>query len=86
MNVTVPSLEGAQEALDAAERREAFWHAHHKEFLERYPEQFVAVADGQVVAADEDLDALLDTLQKKDLAPTQVWLKFITADVRRLLR
>lgn len=86
MNVTVPSLEGAQEALDAAERRVAFWHAHHGEYLARYPEQFVAVADGKVVAADGNLDTLLDILQSEGLAPTQVWLKFITAHVRRLMR
>lgn len=85
VNPTAPSLEGAQAALDAAERRASFWHEHHGEFLERYPEQFVAVSEGQVVAADSDLDKLLGILQSSGVDPRQVWLELITADVRRVI-
>ena len=84
MNSTPPSLEGAHEALKAAEQRSAFWHEHYREFLERYPEQFVAVSEGSVVAADSDLHKLQSILKSRGFDPRRVWVRFITTDVRRV--
>jgi len=83
MSVT-PSFENARAALHEAERRAAFWQEHHDEFLARYPEQFVAVKDGTVEAADSDMDKLLGILRNRQIDPRDVWVKFITADVRRI--
>lgn len=84
MGPTTPSLEGAHAALEAAESRATFWQEHQREFLERYPEQFVAVSEGSVVAADSDLDKLLGILRSRGLDPRRVWVRFITPDVRRV--
>ena len=83
MSVT-PSFESARAALQEAERRTAFWQDHHRELLERYPEQFVAVRDGIVEAADSDMDKLLGILKNRRIDPREVWVKFITADVRHV--
>jgi Family of unknown function (DUF5678) len=73
----------SREAADAAWRRadeeRAFWQAHQREFLERYPDQFVAVKDGAVVAIGADLDELLAGLERRELEPVDVWLHFFNA-------
>lgn len=84
MATDTPRLEDAQVALEDAEARAAFWKEHHSEFLERYPEQFVAVSNGVVVAADSDMDKLLRILKSRGFDPRRVWVRFITADVRRV--
>jgi hypothetical protein len=80
-----PSLDSAHEAWAAAEREDAFWREHYAQILEQYPEQFVAVQNGMVVAADSDLQQLLRILEKKRVDRRQVWVRFMTADARRVM-
>jgi hypothetical protein len=70
-------LDAGWEAVRAEQR---FWEAHYAEYLQHYPEQFVAVKDGEVIATQADLLELLQALKSKGLAPTQVWMHFITAN------
>ena len=54
--------------FDELERRTAFWRRHYAEFLQLYPDQFVAVdGDGQVVLTSPDLVELLDGLKAAGL-------------------
>ncbi len=63
-----------------AEEIQQFWNEHHEELLERYPEQFVAVKDGEVVAANADLALLVYELRDMSLDPrTDVAIEFVTA-------
>ena len=81
---STPGLESARDALAAAETQQAYWAAHYAEFLQRYPEQFVAVHDGAVVATSPDLAQLLRALERRGLEPRRVWVRLITADAHRL--
>ena len=55
--------------LDASwadgQARRRFWEAHYAEYLQRYPEQFVAVKDGEVIATHTDLYELVRVLESK---------------------
>ena len=87
MNVgaRTPSLGGAHDAWEAAEVEEAFWREHHGQYLEQYPDQFVAVSEGEVVATDSNLQQLMRILEARRLDPRRVWVRFVTADPRRLM-
>jgi hypothetical protein len=81
-----PDLEGAREAWERAEAQQQFWQAHRAEFLERYPEQFVAASpDGEVIAADADLRRLIELLVAQGHNPQDLWLQFIATDPQRYL-
>ncbi len=82
---TSPGLEGLGEAWAAAEAEDAFWREHYSQLLEQFPDQFVAVHDGHVVATSTDLQGLLQSLDERQLEPRQVWMRFVTADVRRVM-
>lgn len=73
MSIEPPSLEELTAKLNEAEREYRFWQEHYQEFLRRYPDQFVAVHDGQVVAVSDDLSDLTASLANLDLRPTDVW-------------
>jgi hypothetical protein len=82
-----PSLDNVRRAREAAEKEDAFWHAHYDTYLERYPDQFVAVAkdSGQIVAVDPDLDTLIGTVKRKGLDVHRVWVRFMAATPIRLV-
>ena len=85
MIANTPSLEEAREALDAAEREQGFWRDHYSRLLQQYPDQFVAVRDGAVVATNPDLQRLLESLEHQSIEPTAVWVRFLATDPRRLM-
>ena len=71
--------------FEEANRELAFWRDHYQEFIEKYPDQFVAVYNGEVVAANPDLFGLVAELEKLGLKPRQVWSEFIEATPRTLI-
>jgi hypothetical protein len=71
---------------EAAKAEQQYWEAHYAEYLQRFPDRFVAVKAGQVIATNPDLYDLVRDLGSKGLAPTETWMRFITADPARLLR
>ncbi len=80
--MTIPTLEPPDALWQKAQAERAFWKRNHRTLLEKYPEQFVAVRDGAVVAIAPDLDGLLRALERQGLKPTDVWARFITATRR----
>ena len=73
--MSVPPPPGRDDPVwQDAEREDAFWEAHYKEFLEQYPDQFVAVRDDRVVAVAYDLRDLLSSLRRQGLEPTDTWI------------
>lgn len=62
----------------AAEER-AFWNAHRGEFLAAYPDQFVAVKDGRVVATGRNLEEIVARLTAIGLRPTDIWMQHFDA-------
>jgi hypothetical protein len=85
MTATIPSLQDAQEAWEAAEAEQHYWREHYADLLRQYPDQFVAIRDGTVVARNPDLQQLLQSLKHQGIAPTQVWVRFLATDPRRLM-
>lgn len=84
MGSTTPTLEGAQRARAAAEAEDAYWREHYGEYLEQYPDQFVAVVGGRVVAATPDLRHLVGILEGKGLDVRDAWVRYIAATPRYL--
>lgn len=82
-----PRLEDPRAAQEQAEAEATFWRDHYRELLAAYPDQFVAVAadTGEVVAASPDVTHLKRLLDARRLRPEQVWVRFLTADARRLM-
>jgi hypothetical protein len=74
-----PSRESVRKARAAAREEEAFWQEHYQRFLEQYPDQFLAVTkqSGHVVAADPDLNHLIDKIAESGLDVGQVWVRFL---------
>jgi hypothetical protein len=73
--MTAPPPPGPDDPIwQDAEREDAFWDAHHDAFLEEYPDQFVAVRDGEVVAVAYDLRDLLASLRALGIEPTEAWV------------
>jgi hypothetical protein len=81
----VPGLEETQEALVAADLEQDFWRDHYGELLQQYPDHFVAVQGGAVVATNPDLQQLLASLKHQGIEPTAVWVRFLASDPRRLM-
>ena len=83
--MTVPSVASAREGLRAAEVEQAFWDEHYREFLTKYPEQFVAVKDREVVAAAADLSQLILILSTREIDVRETWVRYLTDDPTKLL-
>lgn len=83
--MAIPDADAAAAAFREAEREQAFWEQHYREYIEKYPDRFVAVHDGKVVATSEDLYHLVILLREQGLAPTDVWMEYIEATPRELL-
>jgi hypothetical protein len=75
-----PSLAGLHAAWEASDAEDAFWQEHYSEYLRKYPEKFVAVDSGTVVATNSDLQQLWRTLGERAQDSRRVWVRFITAD------
>ena len=74
------------EAIREGEAERKFWNSRWTEFKRDYPDQFVAVKDGIVVATDEDLVGLESKLHQLDLLlGKDVVSEFIVATPRNLL-
>jgi CII-binding regulator of phage lambda lysogenization HflD len=74
-----PSLGSARDAWVAADKEEAFWRDHYGSYLDRYPDRFVAVYGGRVVATSPDLRHLVGILEGKGLDIQRVWVRYIAA-------
>jgi hypothetical protein len=85
LRTDVPSLDDTDDLWERAEQEDAFWSQHYQTLLAKYPEQFVAVVDGKVVAASTDLQALLQLLRAQRIEPTQAWTRFLTAHPERVI-
>jgi hypothetical protein len=71
----------SQEEMDAMERladeREAFFNTHHSEFKRLYPDETIAVLNGEVIEHDVDLGPLVARLEARGIDPRDVWLEFV---------
>ncbi len=61
------------------------FNASHAQLIEKYPEQWVAIIDGEVVAHGAAFDAVLDLLDAKALPQHRAVVKFLTASEQLLI-
>lgn len=81
----VPNLVEAEAALKRVEAETAFWAEHYQEYVQKYPDQFVAVHGGEVVAASPDLESLLEQLAARSLSVQSVSARFVASNRYRYL-
>ena len=55
-----------------------YYEAHREELLERYPEQWVAIYDKQVVGTAPDFDQLLDGIESRGMSVGQVLVQHLS--------
>lgn len=65
----------AAEAWRRADEERAVWQDHQGDFTEKYPNQFIAVKDGRVIAYDVSLDELVIELARLGLESTDVRIR-----------
>ncbi len=54
------TIEAAKAGWREADKEVAFWKSHQAEYLKKHPNQFVAVVNGEIVAASHDLPPSLN--------------------------
>lgn len=71
---------------EEADRIRTFWNDNYATLLKRFPDQFVAVKDGEVAVSDHDLINLVAKLREAGLDPrTVVNIEYIGSKLRALL-
>jgi hypothetical protein len=55
-----------------------YFDAHRSELLLRYPEQWVAVYNQEVVGAAGDIEELVKQLERKGIRPGRTYREFLT--------
>ncbi|MEE9116254.1 MAG: DUF5678 domain-containing protein, partial [Thermoplasmata archaeon] len=73
------STEEILEGITAAEKRYDLLDSRREELRKRYPDQFVAVTEHDVVAVAKTMKKLLAELKKKGLESGDVSIEFMTA-------
>ena len=53
--------------------------------LDRYPDKWVGVWRGEVQAAEDDLDSLLNVLEKKDVPRSETAIRFMETEPATLI-
>ena len=67
------------EGITAAEKRYDYLDSRREELLEKYPDQFVAVTENDVVAVARTMKKLLSELKKMGLESRDVSIEFMAA-------
>ena len=84
--MTVPDTDdGLAAAWERADREDAFWEANRADITRRYPDQFVAILDEQVIDSDPDLYVLAERLQSAGHDLRDVWIRFMRLNSPPLL-
>jgi hypothetical protein len=68
-----------------AEAAQQFWNEHFDELRVQYPDQYVAVRHGAVIAHAGSLDELEDMLKLKGLGFRDVWFQYLSRETLELL-
>ncbi len=86
MSTVTTEPEVPQEVWDRAEELRRFWFDGYDELLRKYPERYVAMKDGEIIAAHTTLGALCDDIESRGLDITRdVACRFITSTWKSLI-
>lgn len=67
-----------QVELERFQREVDYYETHREELLARYPEQWVAIFNGEVAAADPDVDRLLELLEERHIPKEKAFVERVT--------
>jgi hypothetical protein len=73
-------MQGLQAARDQFGRNIQYLYSNYDELLDRYPEQHVAVYNGAVVDAGDDLKALVGRLKERGIPPEWTFIRYMTRE------
>lgn len=67
-----------QAELQHFKKDTAYYETHHEQLLKKYPEQWVAIFDQQVVGSSPDYEKLLTELEEKGVPIERTLFKHLT--------
>jgi hypothetical protein len=85
MTTTMATTERVRAALAEAQAEEEFWHELYEDLTRLYPDEFVAVVNGRVVAHSPDRQTLMAAAPLRGRDPHRVWVRFVTRHPRQML-
>ena len=76
-HMTIPSPAETEAWLKQMEQIREFWAKHYQELRQKYPDQFVAIYEGKVVAVAEDLQNLVQQVEQQGISIPQTDIRFL---------
>lgn len=73
----IHNLEELKPALERAYIEQAFWEDQADALRKDYPDQFVAIHQGCVIAAGPELETVIEQLKHRGLEIQDIWLRYI---------
>jgi hypothetical protein len=83
--MTTARADKLRELMRRGEVESQYWRDNYNRLLAEYPEQFVAVLDGEVVAVSSELEELMRILQQNGIDPLVALVEFLTDDRDKLI-
>ncbi|MGH2587731.1 MAG: DUF5678 domain-containing protein, partial [Dehalococcoidia bacterium] len=84
-SVIAPASEEVLAWFREAWRESGFWQENYQRLAKEYPDQHLAVRDGEVIAVGKDPWELVSNIRAAGFEPSDVWMRFIPAKPLRLL-
>lgn len=81
----MPTTEEIVARIREAERASAFFQKNYDSLRRQYPDQHIALREGEVVAVGSDSWELVDTIEAAGFGLSDVWTFFVPAEPMRLL-
>lgn len=75
-----PALDGMHEAFEQARRNQRFWNERWDMLLAEYPDEFVALRNGEIVAHDPNLITLDTLLTQAGIRMTKTDVRFVNTE------
>ncbi len=72
-------MQERQAELEGFKRDAQYYEAHRQDLLGKYPEQWVAIFNEEVVGTAPDFDQLLDNLEAKHMPVGKVFVEHLTS-------
>lgn len=69
---------GMLQLLGSAERDSQWLDKNYSNLLEKYPDSFIAVYNGNFVDASPNFEELIEKIKNKKLDPVDVMIKFLS--------
>jgi hypothetical protein len=76
--------EGMARRFQRARDERDYWDRHHSKLLAQYPDEWVAVHDGRVIAHAQHVWDLLQRLERQGIDPRDSWMTYLNATRRAI--